>query len=80
VQPPPKPAIEGFTIGDVIGRGGMGVVYRARETSLNREVAIKTLWPRFDPASSFAARFADEARITGPLQHPGIPPYTGNPS
>jgi tetratricopeptide (TPR) repeat protein len=59
---------------DEIARGAMGVVYRATDTALGREVAVKVLQDRFSPDSSAARRFLDEARITGQLQHPGIPP------
>jgi tetratricopeptide (TPR) repeat protein len=57
-----------------IARGGMGVVHRARDTALGREVAVKVLRDEFAPGSAAARRFVDEARITGQLQHPGIPP------
>ncbi len=56
-----------------IGRGAMGVVYRATDTVLGREVAIKVLSDRFAPDSGASRRFTDEARIAGQLQHPGIP-------
>jgi serine/threonine protein kinase len=59
---------------DEIARGGMGVVYRAMDTILNREVAVKVLQDKFAPDSGTARRFFDEARIAGQLQHPGIPP------
>jgi hypothetical protein len=62
-----------YRLGDVIARGGMGVVYRAEDVALGREVAIKVLGPRLAHTSA-AARFREEARITGRLQHPGIPP------
>src|SRR5947209_14102911 len=64
----------GFDLLDEVGRGGMGVVYRARDLALDREVAVKLLRDEFAPGSAAAARFVDEARITGQLQHPGIPP------
>src|SRR5262245_8080660 len=51
----------------------MGVVYRATDVNLGREVAIKVLQDRFAPDSSISRRFADEARITGQLQHLNIP-------
>ena len=51
----------------------MGVVYRARDTALDREVAVKLLSERYPPDSLPAQRFLSEARITGQLQHPGIP-------
>ena len=64
----------GYDLGEEIGRGGMGVVYRARDRGLDREVAVKLLQDRYAPTSGTAARFVEEARITGQLQHPGIPP------
>ncbi|QDU18205.1 serine/threonine-protein kinase [Urbifossiella limnaea] len=69
----PAPA-GGYVLGDEIARGGIGVVYRAADTGLGREVAVKVLQDRFGAASGTARRFADEARITGRLSHPGIPP------
>ena len=57
-----------------IARGGMGIVFSARDTVLNRDVAVKVLQERFGPDTAAARRFADEARISGQLQHPGIPP------
>jgi serine/threonine protein kinase len=63
----------GYELGEEIGHGGMGVVYRARDIALARDVAVKLLSERC-PADSLAAeRFLREARITGQLQHPGIP-------
>ncbi len=58
---------------DEIARGGMGVVYRARDTVLRREVVVKVLQERFATDSAAARRFVEEARITGQLQHPCIP-------
>ncbi|HMN99366.1 MAG TPA: serine/threonine-protein kinase, partial [Miltoncostaeaceae bacterium] len=55
-----------------IGRGGMAVVYLARQTDLDRDVALKQLgaFHATDPAA--AARFLQESRITGSLGHPNI--------
>ncbi|HVK10392.1 MAG TPA: SUMF1/EgtB/PvdO family nonheme iron enzyme [Gemmataceae bacterium] len=64
----------GFELLDEIGRGGMGVVFRARDTALVRDVAVKLLQDRYSVASHAARRFVEEAKITGQLQHPGIPP------
>src|SRR5260221_1524594 len=64
---------EGFELLDVVGRGGMGIVYRARDLAFDREVALKFLKPQYDCHSQQGLRFLDEARITGQLQHPGIP-------
>jgi serine/threonine protein kinase/Flp pilus assembly protein TadD len=57
-----------------IGRGGMGVVLRVLDTSFNRPLAIKVLQKKRDRSDAAERRFVDEARITGQLQHPGIPP------
>src|SRR5262245_46663343 len=57
-----------------IGQGAMGVVYRARDRRFNRTVAVKVLRDHYSPTSLVARRFVDEAKITGQLQHPGIPP------
>lgn len=62
----------GFELLDVVGKGGMGVVFRAREKAFDREVAVKFLLGD-PPPPALAVRFVDEARITGRLQHPGIP-------
>lgn len=55
-----------------IGRGGMGVVYRARDLRLGREVAVKLLLGGAGDSVA-TIRFRAEAHITGRLQHPGIP-------
>ncbi|MBX3400117.1 MAG: serine/threonine protein kinase [Gemmataceae bacterium] len=63
----------GFELLEIVGRGGMGVVHRARDVRLGREVAVKFLKESFPADSAPASRFLDEARITAQLQHPGIP-------
>src|SRR5690349_23050690 len=55
-----------------IGRGGMGVVYRARDPRLDRLVAIKTLPVEVAGDPERLARFEREARILASLRHPGI--------
>jgi serine/threonine protein kinase len=62
-----------YLLGEEIARGGMGVVHRATDTVLGRAVALKVLQQKYAPDSGTARRFADEARITGQLQHPNIP-------
>src|SRR6516165_9029336 len=69
--PPASPP--GYELLDEVGHGGMGVVYRARDVALNRDVAVKLLSERYAAGSPAAQRFLSEARITGQLQHPGIP-------
>ena len=61
-----------FTIADQIGSGGMGAVYRARDTRLNRDVALKLLPPAFSEDPERLARFQREAQSLAALQHPNI--------
>jgi WD40 repeat protein/tetratricopeptide (TPR) repeat protein len=63
-----------FQLGRELARGGMGVVYSARDESLGRDVAVKVLHERYLVDSLIGQRFLDEARITAQLQHPGVPP------
>jgi eukaryotic-like serine/threonine-protein kinase len=63
-----------FELGEELARGGMGIVYRARDDSLGREVAVKVLHERYLVDSLLSDRFLNEARITAQLQHPAIPP------
>src|SRR5687768_11000742 len=57
-----------------IGRGGMAIVYRAREKALDREVAIKVLPSRLVIDKGFVERFEHEARTAAKLEHPNIVP------
>jgi len=56
----------------LIGRGGMGVVYKARQKELDRIVALKILPPGIGSGPAFAERFAREAKALARLNHPGI--------
>ena len=72
--PPPSPPrrIGTYELGSLIGAGSMGEVYRARDTALNRDVALKVLPPllAFDPDR--VARFRREAQVLAALSHPNI--------
>jgi predicted Ser/Thr protein kinase len=57
---------------ELVGRGGMGVVYKARQKRLDRLVALKILSPRIGHDPAFAQRFAREARAMAILSHPHI--------
>ena len=56
----------------LIGRGGMGAVYKARQKELDRVVALKILPPATQHSAEFATRFAREARALAKLNHPNI--------
>ena len=61
-----------YQVESLIGSGGMGEVYRARDTRLGRAVAIKVLPPAFTSNASRVARFEREARLLASLNHPHI--------
>jgi eukaryotic-like serine/threonine-protein kinase len=61
-----------YEISGILGRGGMGLVYRAFDKKLGREVAIKTLTEGFVGDSEMLERFYQEAAKTGMLKHPNI--------
>lgn len=62
----------GYEIEDIIGSGGMATVYRARQTSLSRPVAIKVISRDLAESPEFSARFIREARVQASLSHPHI--------
>jgi tRNA A-37 threonylcarbamoyl transferase component Bud32 len=75
--PPPSPEeiadrFPGYEILECLGRGGMGAVYKARQKSLNRLVAIKILAPERVGEGRFAERFTIEAELLAKLGHPHI--------
>ena len=63
-----------FEIEEVAGRGGMGVVYSARQRSPERRVALKVIAPEFADDPKFAARFRRESAIAAALEHPNVIP------
>ena len=64
--------INHYSLLNLIGKGGMGEVYRARDTKLNREVAIKVLPDAFATDGERLARFEREAQVLATLNHPNI--------
>lgn len=84
-QPTPSPteigkedlsgrAVKGFQLAERIGSGGFGIVYRAVQTSVERNVAIKIIMPRIANHPSFIRRFEAEAQLIAQLEHPHIVP------
>ena len=64
----------GYRLEGVVGRGGMGVVYRASELALDRPVALKLIAPELAGDDSFRERFLRESRLAASIDHAGILP------
>jgi serine/threonine protein kinase len=76
---PPGTAFGGHRIESVVGRGGMGVVYRATQLDLGRSVALKVISPDLFEDAAMRARFGREARAAARIDHPNVIPihYAG---
>ena len=66
------PQVPGFEVAGEIGRGGMGVVYKARHRRLNRLVALKFILSEGDAQQGRLERFLREAKVVALLRHPNI--------
>ncbi|MGY4978993.1 serine/threonine-protein kinase [Streptomyces sp. 900105755] len=66
--------IAGYEVQGEIGRGGMAVVYRARDLRLDRTVALKLLAPEMVRNDTFRRRFTHESRVAAAIDHPHIVP------
>jgi serine/threonine-protein kinase len=71
--PPPDPTGRYQLLGE-IARGGMGAVFKGRDTDLGRDIAVKVLLETHQGKTELLQRFVEEAQISGQLQHPGIVP------
>src|SRR5438105_4596749 len=67
-----KPVFSRYELLAVLGRGGFATVYRARDRSLDRDVALKVLRPQIAEDPEAHARFLNEARRIAQLHHPNI--------
>ncbi len=70
----PGTELDGFVIESVAGRGGMGVVYRARQRQPERTVALKVIAADYAQDGAFRARFQREASIAAQIEHPNVIP------
>ena len=66
--------LKGYKLEERIGAGGFGTVYRARQSTVDREVAIKIILPAFANNPDFIRRFESEAHTIARLEHPHITP------
>ncbi|GGO40009.1 serine/threonine-protein kinase [Streptomyces lasiicapitis] len=66
--------IAGYRVESEIGRGGMAVVYRAKDLRLDRTVALKLLAPELARNDTFRQRFTHESRVAAAIEHPHIVP------
>jgi streptogramin lyase len=66
--------LAGYRIDALVGRGGMGVVYRAHDLALDRDVALKLLAPELAQDIAFRERFLRESRLAAALEHPNVIP------
>jgi serine/threonine protein kinase len=64
----------GYRLEALIGRGGMGVVYRAHDPRLKRDVALKLLAPELAEDRAFRDRFLRESELAAALEHPNVVP------
>src|SRR3954447_18033222 len=70
----PGAMVAGYRIESVVGRGGMGIVYRARELELDRVVALKVIAPELVEDADVRERFLREARAAASIEHPNVIP------
>src|SRR5207247_3351872 len=64
----------GYRVAALVGRGGMGVVYRAYDARLKRNVALKLVAPELSGEERFRTRFLAETELAASLEHPNVVP------
>jgi serine/threonine protein kinase len=73
---PPGAIFAGYRIEERVGRGGMGVIYRATESRPERTVALKVVAPELAADADFRARFLRESQIAASIEHPHVVPVS----
>jgi len=74
LDPPIGTELAGYRIEELVGRGGMGIVYRATDLRLERAVALKLIAPELAADVHFRERFLRESRLAASLDHPNVIP------
>jgi WD40 repeat protein/serine/threonine protein kinase len=74
LQEPIEQTVKGYQLREQIGEGGYGVVYRATQPLVGREVAVKIILPQYANQPDFIRRFESEAQLVARLEHPYIVP------
>ena len=72
-----KQTVQGYELLERIGSGGFGAIYRAYQSTLGREVAVKIVLPSYANNSEFIRRFEREAQLISRLEHLHIVPLYG---
>ena len=67
-------SVKSYDFDNLLGQGGFGVVYRARQKTVLREVAVKVILPKYANSPEFIRRFESEAQVVARLEHPHIVP------
>ena len=70
----PGSTFAGYRVDSLVGRGGMGVVYRATDLSLERPVALKLIAPELAEDERFRDRFLREPQLAASIDHPNVIP------
>jgi serine/threonine-protein kinase len=68
------PQVPGYDVKSILGEGGMGTVWRAKDRTFRRSLAVKMLSEQHQKDADLKRRFLEEAQLMGQLQHPGVPP------
>src|SRR5512144_2452369 len=66
--------IPGIRLGEVVGRGGMGVVHKAYQERLDRWIAVKVISPLVADDPAFRTRFEHESKLAAAIEHPNVLP------